>query len=157
MDKEIKALLVPVGEEPREIMIANDFRALQKAVGGCIEFYPLSERINIVCNDEGKINGMQGNRLIGNEIICGDFLIVGDDGMGETISLTKEQIDRYSKAFKTPMEFTKEQIEDNLQVKVMTFEEYYRDKNVDTRPKVEPMPYTPKNKSRKKRDKSMER
>lgn len=145
MDKEIKALLVQVGEEPREIMIANDFRALQKAVGGCIEFYPLSERINIVCNDEGKINGMKGNRLVRNDIICGDFLVVGDDGRGETISLTLAQIKLCKEHFETPYEFTREQIEKNTIVRVLDPDD--RDSFRDPRPT--PLPKkVKKNKSR---------
>ncbi|MBN2878213.1 MAG: DUF3846 domain-containing protein [Clostridia bacterium] len=119
MTKEIKALLVPVGKEPKEITIANELKALQDAVKGYIEFFSISRGINLIVNEEGKINGMEGNRLVGNEIICGDFLVVGDNGMGETISLSPAQIKLCKEHFKTPLEFTREQIEDNLVVRVI--------------------------------------
>lgn len=119
MSNEIKALLVPVGNKPKEIAIKNELRALQEVVKGYIEYYPLSSGINIILNEEGKINGMEGNRLVGKEIICGDFLVVGDNGMGETISLTPAQIKLCKGHFKTPLEFTREQVEDNLVIRVI--------------------------------------
>ena len=48
MNSEIKALLVPVGEKPKEITIQNELKALQKAVGGYVEFFPLTTGINII-------------------------------------------------------------------------------------------------------------
>ena len=75
---------------------------------------------------------MKGNRLVGNEIICGDFLVVGDNGYGETVSLTKKQTAKYSEKFKTPLEFTAEQVQDNIFVKVMSPEEFQE--FIDPRP-----------------------
>ena len=49
MNNEIKALLVPVGEEPKEVTIQNELSALQNAVKGYIEYYPLASGINIIC------------------------------------------------------------------------------------------------------------
>lgn len=150
MNNEIKALFVTVGEKPKETIIQNELSALQKAVNGNIEFYPVSSGINIICNEEGKINGMEGNRLIRNEIICGDFLIVGDDGMGETISLTPAQVKLCKEQFKTPLEFSREQIEDNLIVRVIDMDDPRS--CIDTRPTPMPKRYGSKNKSKKNRN-----
>ena len=49
MNNEITALLVPVGKAPKEITIQNELNALQAAVKGYIEFYPVSSGINIIC------------------------------------------------------------------------------------------------------------
>ena len=84
---------------------------------------------------------MKGNRLVGNEIICGDFLVVGDDGMGETISLNDIQIQKYMNQFREPMEFTPEQVQENLYIKVMDYDKYLNKGFNDPRPKVEPKPY----------------
>lgn len=70
--------------------------------------------------------------MVENEIICGDFLVVGDSGFGETISLTKNQIERYSEKFKTPLEFSDEQVQDNIMVRILSPEEFQD--FVDTRP-----------------------
>lgn len=150
MDNEINALLVPVGKKPEEITIKNELRALQDAVKGYIEIYPISKNINIICNDEGKINGMEGNRLVGKEIICGDFLVVGDDGMGETISLTPGQIKLCKELFKTPYEFTREQIEDNTVVKVLDLNNPESLK--DTRPTPLPKRYGTNKKKHKEKE-----
>ena len=143
-NKKVRALLVPVHQEPREIMLENHFREMQRLVGGCIEYFQMDSNTNAILNEEGKINGMEGNRLVGNEIICGDFLVVGDDGMGESASLTDEQVSKYTEIFKTPLEFTKEQVEENIHVTVMSFEEYEKGGFVDPRPKVEPAIFKPK-------------
>lgn len=146
MNNEIKALLVPVGEKPKEVTINNELRALQEAVKGCIEYYPLTKQTNLIVNEEGKINGMPGNRLVGKEIICGDFLIVGDNGYGETISLTPAQIELCKEHFKTLYEFTKQQIEDNLVIKVINPDD--PKSLVDTRPTPLPRRYSGKNKKK---------
>lgn len=150
MNNEITALLVPVGEKPKEVTIQNELHALQKAVKGYIEYYPVASGINIICNEEGKINGMEGNRLVGNEIICGDFLIVGDDGYGETISLTPAQMKLCKEQFKIPYEFSREQIEDNLVIRVidMNRPESLR----DNRPVPMPKRYGSKDKKSKGRE-----
>jgi hypothetical protein len=87
---------------------------------------------------------MEGNRLVGNEIICGDFLVVGDNGMGESASLTDQQVSKYMEIFKIPLEFTKEQVEENIHVSVMSFEDYEKGNFSDPRPKVEPEVFKPK-------------
>lgn len=141
---KVRALLVPVHEQPKLIMLEDNFRQMQKLVGGYIEYFRLDSSTNAVLNEEGKINGMEGNRLVGNEIICGDFLVVGDNGMGETASLTDEQIAKYMEVFKTPLEFTRQQVEENIHVSVMSFEDYAKGRFHDPRPKVKPAVYKPK-------------
>ena len=37
--------------------------------------------------------------LIERSVICGNFIIVGDDGSGEDLSLTDEQINKYKERF----------------------------------------------------------
>ena len=145
-EKEVRALLIPVHEEPKEIMLEDRLQEMQRLVGGYIEYFRLDDKTNAVLNEEGKINGMEGNRLVGNEIICGDFLVVGDNGTGETTSLTDEQVGKYMEFFKTPLEFTKEQVEENIHVSVMSFEDFAKGKFHDPRPKVRPAVYKPKQK-----------
>lgn len=86
---------------------------MQAIVGGYIEVYPLADDVAIVCNEEGKINGLELNRPIYHngkiiEIIAGNFFIAGDDiSIGEFVSLTDEQIAQYSEQFKDPVHFFK--------------------------------------------------
>lgn len=60
---------------------------------------PYVEGSKIICNEEGKLLGLEQNRLYFSigfppamDYICGDFLIVGVDGE-EFCSLTDEQIE----------------------------------------------------------------
>lgn len=102
LEKRIKCLLVKPYELPEEIEIDNTLEAKQKLVGGWIEqaFLPKDDSIVLICNEEGKINGMKPNRDIGHDIIFGPFLIVGNDyENGGYKSLTSEQILNYKIRF----------------------------------------------------------
>lgn len=109
MDEEkIDVLLVEPGKHPESIKIKTDLESLQKAVGGMIEVvYPFPEQVGIICNEEGKINGMELNRALKDEqggirdIIAGPFVVAGltEDSF---CSLTKEQLKQYEKKFHCP-------------------------------------------------------
>lgn len=91
-EERIKCLLVEPYKLPKEIEIDNTLEAKQKIVDGLIECVYFNDVI-IICNEEGKINGMTPNRDIGSDIVFGPFLIVGDDyENGEFKSLTEKQI-----------------------------------------------------------------
>ena len=66
-DKKIKVVLL----EPSKLApveIDASLEGMQKTVGGLIEpFYPFEEEVCIVCNEEGKINGMRPNRSVKND------------------------------------------------------------------------------------------
>ena len=57
--EKISVLLVEPGKYPRMIEIEDSLEAMQRVVGGDIEeFMPYEEEIAIICNEEGKMNGM---------------------------------------------------------------------------------------------------
>lgn len=80
--------------------IQNTLVAEQKAVGGLIELIGNGDGTFIVCNDEGKLIGMEGNRRIrgGTSIIAGPFFVVGDGGE-DFRSLTEQEAERYMQRF----------------------------------------------------------
>ena len=101
-EEKIICLLVEPYKLPREIEIDNTLDAKQEMVGGYIEctYLPNDHDVVLICNEEGKINGMKLNRYIGHDIIAGPFLIVGDDyENGEFKSLTNEQLLKYKMRF----------------------------------------------------------
>ncbi|WP_352416505.1 DUF3846 domain-containing protein [Oscillibacter ruminantium] len=106
----IKVVKVEVGEPPMVKEIANDLNALQAEVGGLIECVYLDDGCIAVVNEEGKINGMEPNRRMGADIICGPFFICGDDGENFA-SLTDDQIEKYSLRFTPTQQFTGEEPE----------------------------------------------
>lgn len=57
--------------------ISNSLENLQKTVGGYIEAVPLTDKIVMICNEDGKLRQLEHNfflpfdRIVGTAIICG--------------------------------------------------------------------------------------
>lgn len=98
---KIRVLIVEPYKEPYEVLLDNSLKSRQKIVGGLIEYCYLldDDSVALICNDEGKIFRLPFNREIGYDVICGNFIIVGDNGSGEDLSLTDEQINKYKERF----------------------------------------------------------
>ena len=56
----IRVVLCEPGRLARTVEIGTELADLQKAVGGGLieTYYPFEEEVCIVCNDEGKFNGI---------------------------------------------------------------------------------------------------
>lgn len=101
-ENKIRILYVEPHKLPKEMIIDNTLEAKQKLVGGYIEcaYLPNDNSVVLICNEEGKINGMQYNRDIGYDIIFGSFIIARDNPeSGDFESLTDDQILRYKMRF----------------------------------------------------------
>ena len=119
----MKILIVEPNKEPYESLLDNKLEAMQKIVGGNIEVVNLDQNTALVCNEEGKLDGLEGNRRVAHDVIAGTFFIVGDNNEGEFISLTDEQISNYHKRFKDSEEITSEEVEDSIYIEVCTLDE----------------------------------
>ena len=122
IQRKLNVLLVKPYELPKEITINNTLKDKQNCVEGLIEYYrsSLYEDVIFICNEEGKINGMEPNRDVKHDILFGPFLIVGDDPeFGEDRSLTKEQIEKYKKIF--DIESIKETEAKIIEIKLSSF------------------------------------
>ena len=98
-------LLVMPGKAPEELEIDGTLESMQSIVGGLIQaIYPWADPVALVCNDEGKLLGLEPNRLLMNEegeiydMICGPFFICGI-GREDFISLSPELMERYMQIF----------------------------------------------------------
>lgn len=112
MEKTIKVIMVEPMKEPYSVEVENTLEELHKAVGGYIETVYLEDDVVLVCNEEGKLNRLPGNRSLGNDIIAGTFFVAGSNDEGEFVSLTEDKIRQYSDRFQEPEAFTQEQVED---------------------------------------------
>ena len=66
--EKISVVLVEPNKYPKVVEIEDTLEAMQKIVGGCIEQYmPFDDEVAIICNDEGKLNGLPLNRAIYSE------------------------------------------------------------------------------------------
>ena len=107
-----RMLVIEPHKAPYEMVIPDNLDALQQAVRGMIEAtYPFEDNAFIFSNEEAKLIGMEGNRRLNGEIYAGPMLIVGDDGVGGTMDLTDEQIEKYTKMFEQPEDISPEEVE----------------------------------------------
>lgn len=77
----MKALIKNPGDESfREIIIPNDLHVLQQLVDGYIETVTFATDACVICNEEGRIRGLEHNcSFLGIDFV-GTILIVGVDG-----------------------------------------------------------------------------
>lgn len=104
----MRVLMIEPNKKPYVTEIGNVLRSMQKAVGGLIEPINLEDDIIMVDNEEGKLIGLEGNRRVGRDIIAGTFFICGSNEEGDFVSLTEDQIKKYSDRFKEPEHYTPE-------------------------------------------------
>lgn len=113
-EKKISVVLVEPNKYPEVVEIEDTLEAMQKIVGGCIEQYmPFDDEVAIICNDEGKLNGLPLNRAICTEnkkildIIAGTFFIVYAPFESEKfLSMPNELAKKYKEKFKYPERFS---------------------------------------------------
>jgi hypothetical protein len=122
-DDVYKIVAVEPHKPPYETEIKRDIKSLQMMVGGgLIENIYNNDGTIFVINDEGKINGMEGNRRIENDIIAGPFFIIRDDG-DDFCSLNDEDISKYMKVFETPdNDITQDEIDSLVGYNVIGFD-----------------------------------
>ncbi len=67
-DSTIAVLIVEPGKEPYVKEIDSGLESLQHEVGGYIEaIYPYEDPVALVCNEEGKLEGLPLNRALRDE------------------------------------------------------------------------------------------
>ena len=104
----IRVLKVAPGEKPEIVTLENELSSLQRAVSigtdyvGLIEIIQVSKEVCILCNEEGKLNGLKPNRRIGNDILCGVFYLTGQTKDGDLASLPESAMQMCMKRFAEP-------------------------------------------------------
>ncbi|MCA5961652.1 DUF3846 domain-containing protein [Blautia sp. RD014234] len=83
----IRVLLVRPGKAPEVMEMENSLSGMQRAVEGNIEMLlPFEEEVALVCNEEGKLDGLPLNRGIRDregcllDIVAGNFFCAGPRG-----------------------------------------------------------------------------
>ena len=113
-EKQIAALVVEPGEYPELKTIDNTLESLQSIVEGNIQaMYPYTDEVALICNEDGKIVGLDLNRAVYSEtghemidIVAGTFIVVGlcEEDFA---SLSPTQAEKYSKMFHMPEVFVR--------------------------------------------------
>ena len=120
-DNKIRVLKIEPGKMPYEKEMVNDFEKIQAEVDGLFECVYLEDGCIAVVNEEGKLNGMELNRRIGNDIIAGPFFICGDSEDGEFVSLTDAECEKYMGEFKEVPEFSGDEPEAQPRMTFVSF------------------------------------
>ena len=91
----MKAVVKKVGQIGEVVEVENTLSTWNDIVGGWIQTFPLASDMLIICNEEGKLMGLEPNVeiVVGecSELIVGDFAIV-KQGYDDFESLDDEQI-----------------------------------------------------------------
>ena len=113
----LRMLMIQPHRTPIVTYVKDDLASLQRAVSdhceeSYIEYtYPFEDDCMILGNEEAKLNGMEGNRRLGNGIYAGPIFVTRDDGVGGLCSLTKEQAQKYSEMFAKPQDISPEEVQ----------------------------------------------
>ena len=111
MEDKLRIVKVEPNKPAYVTEIENTLEAEQETVGGLIELIYNGDGTFIVCNDEGKLTGMEGNRILENgSVIAGPFFVVGDTGE-DFRSLTDEETEKYLQEFAEPQQISQEEVE----------------------------------------------
>ena len=130
--EKLKVLMVEPQKEPYAAEIPAGLKGLQMAVGGYIEaVYPYEDPVALVCNEEGKLLGLDLNRALRDEnghiydVLAGTFLVVGL-GDEDFASLPDDLMEKFEEKFRTPEEFF--QVGNRLVVRPMEIRPSIQDK-----------------------------
>ena len=111
-DNLCRILSLEPHRRPYESELVNELSAMQQAVGGLIEFtYPFDDNVMICGNEEAKLEGLEGNRRVYGSVYCGNLFLIGDDGEGGCVSLTDEQMQKYTEMFARPEDISPEEVQ----------------------------------------------
>lgn len=119
-EKSITVLKVAPHCQPEVVTLKNDLRSLQEAVSidapyvGLIEIVWLDDKTCLLVNEEGKLLGLEPNRRLGYDILCGTFYVVGQDKEGNLTSLPSAAIERYRHIFSRLDPIDAEEVEETV-------------------------------------------
>ena len=121
-DNLMRVVYVEPNRPAYEAEVVHTLEGEQRAVKGYIEpVYIEDDNTCLICNEEAKLEGMEGNRRIGDgtSIIAGPFFVVGlteEDFRG----LTDEEVTRYMDRFKEPEQISQEEVQGDMGFTIIT-------------------------------------
>ncbi len=118
---EINVVYIKPNEHPESIKVKNELEQFQKLVGGYIETMYLDVDTCLICNEEAKLIGLEGNRRVGNDIIAGSFLVVGVNDGDSFVSLTEEQQNNITEKFYEIESYTSQEVQDAICIRIIDF------------------------------------
>ena len=112
-EHEITVLKVEPGKAPEQITIPNTLKAMQELVGSHIEVVDYQGAC-LVCNEEGKLMGLEPNRRVGQDVITGTFFLANSDLDGNFCSLSQEDLAHFQQQFAQPEALTQKDVQNSF-------------------------------------------
>ena len=106
----IKALMVKPGEKPCTVSLVDDGDYLNAivSIGATLmcsaAVLPIEKDVVAIYAWDGVMAGLKGNRKVGKRIIAGTFYVIRIVA-GQLVSLTEEEISKYSYRFRKIQEY----------------------------------------------------
>lgn len=101
----MRVLVIEPHKQPQEMFLERSLKAMQAVVGGPVQFvYPWNNNAVLVCNELGKVFGLEANRelkfLDGEvyDMVHGTFFICEQDG-DHLGSISDELLEHYAMEF----------------------------------------------------------
>lgn len=121
-ENTLQVLKIEPHKPPERVLLKNELKSLQEAVGGLIEVYELEDGVDLILNEEGKLFKLEPNRRWGKEIFVGTIYVVGaDNNSGEFVSLTEGQMKKYEQQFAQPEEISWDEVENSIQAAIISW------------------------------------
>lgn len=109
--ESMTVVMVEPDQQARNAELPHTLEAMQQAVGGSIKaVYPFDDPVAVICNEEGKLNGLPLNRALYGEggdvydVLCGTFFVTGV-GTEDFCSLSPDLAQKYLEQYKSPEQF----------------------------------------------------
>lgn len=112
-ENEITVLKVEPGKAPEQVTIPNTLKAMQELVGGHIEVINYQGAC-LICNEDGKLLGLEPNRRIGQDVIVGTFFLANSDLEGQMFSLSEEDLSHFQQQFAQPEALTQKDVQSSF-------------------------------------------
>ena len=107
---KIKLIKLFPNEYPITVEISSTDYSLRKAVNSCnyrkAQIRAIDEDACVIFNKDLSFSGLQPNRMIADDILCGVVYIAGISDDGRLRSLDDDEIERYSQLFYEPESYT---------------------------------------------------
>lgn len=124
----LRMLMIQPRKAPVVTYVKNELEDLQRAVSdhgepSLIEITaPFGGDCLVLGNENAKLIGMPGNRVISGEIYAGPlFISRKNPSSGELISLTDKQVDKFSHLFAYPEFIPQDEVERDIGFKFIAF------------------------------------
>ena len=100
MKPTIKVLIKLPGKDISETNIRNSLESFQREVGGYIEAVPISAKVVMIVNEEGKLFQLEPNFKYYDDLIRGVAVFVGVNGEDfDDVPITKAELIEIMKAW----------------------------------------------------------